>query len=179
MINSLKVDGVIRERKSKTLLTGQFSEIEIQCYECGIWKKIKKIENEHITKKFLCGSCKRKLKKPTKKKVTKKKVSKKSKRFKNQWPEDCPHKPFFGCKSPNECQGCYYNPDKKIAMMPKYGQTFDKEDKKNTKDHWFYHYKSHVKESLEFLSDIKSGKGLKKGGTRYYFKYARKNDDEE
>jgi len=177
MINSLKVDGILRERSSKTLLTGDYSEIEIQCYECGIWKSVKKLTNEMITEKFFCGSCKRKNKAP-KKKITKKKTTK-AKKWKNQFPENCPHKAFFGCKVANQCQGCYYNPDKKIALMPKYGIPFEPGEKKNTKEHWFYGDKKHSEKALGLLEEIKSGKGLLKGGARSHFKYARKKYDED
>lgn len=182
MINSIKLDGVLRERKSKSLFTDSYSEIEIQCYECGKWVKIKKIENDHIVKKFNCGSCKRKIKPPVKRsknsKAIKKAVKKVAKK-RIQFPEDCPHKPFFKCTVASQCQGCYYNPDKAIALMPKKGQEFEKGEKKNTKDHWFYGDKSHVKKALGLLEDIKTGKGLHKGGARCHFKYARKNNEED
>jgi len=183
MINTIKIDGIVRERKSKTMFTNDYSEIEIQCYECGSWKEIKKLTNDHIVKKFNCRSCnmkatmakKKASKKKTKKKVVKKKVSKK---FKPYWPDDCPHRPFFKCKSPRECQGCYRNPEKKIALMARYGQPFEKGEKKTAKIHWFYSSKKHANESLKILNDIKNGKGLLKGGARSYFKYARKDEDD-
>ena len=175
MINTIKLDGKIRERSSKTMFTGDHSEIEIQCFECGDWKEIKKIKSEHIIKKFLCGKCGRKSKKKvSKKKVTKKKVAKKSK---PSWALDCPHRPFFKCKAPRECQGCYYHPIRKVALQAKYGMPFEKGEGKNPKDHWFYYSKKYSKQLLGMLDDIKNGKGLMPGGRRYYFRYARKEDE--
>ena len=177
MINSIRIDGVLRERKSKALFTDDYSKIEIQCYDCGIWKKIKKIENDHITKKFKCASCKRKSNPTKKKKVAKKKVTKKKEKWKVTWPDNCPHKAFFGCKIMSQCQGCYYNPDKKIALMPKKGQ--DDDEKKTAKIHWFYGDKKYSEKALKLLEEIKLGKGLHKGGTRSHFKYSRKKDEED
>ena len=110
-----------------------------------------------------------------KKKTTKKKVVKSvPKRIKVGFPESCPHKPFFGCTKASECLGCYYNPSKKVAMMLR-----DPDDrKKNQQTDWFYSSSRHAKKCLEMLEDIKHGRGLHKGGTRCYFKYARKGDDE-
>ncbi len=176
MLNSIKIDGVIRSRKSKALFTDSFSEIEIQCFNCGIWKEIKKIKNEHIIEKFLCGTCSRRAKLRAKRpnRKPKKIAKKKSKKFKPYWPEDCPHYAFFRCKSPRECVGCYYNPERKIAMMPKPGVELEKGEKKP----WFYSSKKHAKLALEMLNDIKTGKGLHKKGNRCYFKHARKEKDE-
>jgi len=182
MINTIRINGVTRERSSKAMFTGDHDDIEIQCFECGSWKDIKKLTNDHIIKKYLCRSCKMKAtmakKKKTKKKVKKKAVKKGPKKFKPYWPDDCPHRPFFKCKTPTGCQGCYHNPEKKIALMPKRGHEDDKE-KKTAKIHWFYGVKSHVKKSLGLLDDIKNGRGLHPGGTRSYFKYARKIEEDD
>ena len=110
------------------------------------------------------------MKKISKTKIKKKVIVKKKIRF----PEDCPHKPFFGCTRASECRGCYYNPDKKIALMLR-----EPDDQpKTAKDNWFYGDKKHAKICLEMLDDIKHGRGLHKNGTRCYFKYARKSEDE-
>ena len=180
MLNTIKIDGQVRDRKSKAMFTNDYSEIGIQCFDCGDWVEIKKLTNDHITKKFHCGSCSRKIKSAIKKAKKKpvKKVVKKSTRVKPQWAENCEHMAFFKCKSPRECQGCYYNPTKKIALQSRYGIPFEPGEKKNAKDHWFYGNKKHVTEALKLLADIKSGKGLKAGGNRSYFRYARKEDEE-
>lgn len=181
MINDLKVDGIIRERTSKALFTNEHSCIEIRCYECGEWIVIKKILSEHITERFTCGVCSRKLKAATRaqeKAKTKAEVKPKAiRKAKNQFPSDCPHKPFFHCRSANECQGCYYNPDMKIALMSKYGHEDDGE-KKTAKIHWFYGDKKHAETSLAILDDIKHGRGLHKGGNRCWFKYSKKASEE-
>lgn len=117
------------------------------------------------------------MKKKVTTKTVKKKVAKKivPKKIKIDFPENCPHKPFFGCNKKSECLGCYYNPNQKIAMMKR-----DIDDPtKSPKDDWFYGSKRHAKKCLEMLEDIKLGRGLHKGGTRCYFKYARKSGDEE
>lgn len=93
---------------------------------------------------------------------------------KSVFPENCPHKQFFGCKNPSDCIGCYYNPDKKYALMLR-----NKDDEpKNSKDNWFYGNKKSAKISLQTLDDIKNGRGLLKGGTRCYFKNARKGGED-
>lgn len=89
------------------------------------------------------------------------------------FPENCPHKQFFGCKNPSECVGCYYNPDKKYALMLKRND----DEPKTAKNNWFYNDKKHSKICLDMLDDIKNGRGLLKGGTRCYFKNARKGDE--
>lgn len=185
MINDLKVDGVIRERTSKALFTNEHSNIEIRCYECGDWVEIKKLLSEHITAKYTCGSCSRKIKlaerakekanTPKEKKPT---SEKKSVKFTNRFPDNCPHKPFFACRSANSCQGCYYNPDMKIALMRKLGHEDDGE-KKTAKAHWFYGDKKSAEISLAILDDIKHGRGLMPGGNRCYFKYAKRTSDDE
>lgn len=87
-------------------------------------------------------------------------------------PENCLHKGFFWCKTPSQCIGCYYHPDKKIALIKK-----EKDEFKSVKYHWFYHDKKHVKICLEMLEDIKAGKGLFKNGTRCWFKHSRKGEN--
>ncbi len=177
MINDIRLDGVIRERKSKTMLTGDHSQIEIRCYECGEWVAIKKLENEHIVKKFNCKKCVAAIKRAKKKKKPKKKVAKKPAKAKPKWAPDCPHKAFFRCANARQCQGCYYHTEKKFALMPRYGHAV--EEKKTAKIHWFYGDKAHVKKALKLLDDIRLGKGLKSGGNRCYFKHAKKIDDYE
>lgn len=76
------------------------------------------------------------------------------------WPSNCPHKNFFGCKTPKDCPTCYYNPD-------------------ITQKSWFYSNKAHAKKCLALLEDIRLGRGLQPGGKRFPWKYARKNKDEE
>lgn len=185
MINDLKIDGVIRERTSKALFTNEHSHIEIRCYECGDWIEIKKILSEHITARYVCGGCSRKLKlaeRAKEKAATQKEkvptAEKKLARFKNSFPDNCPHKPFFGCRSANSCQGCYYNPNVKIALMPRFGHE-DDGDKKTAKEHWFYGDKKNSAKSLAILDDIKHGRGLMPGGNRCYFKYSKRTNDEE
>ena len=48
-----------------------------------------------------------------------------TKKMKTKFPEDCPHKNFFGCKTSKDCSTCYYNPD--IKQKP-----------------WFYGDKRHA-----------------------------------
>lgn len=166
MKNNIRSKGRIWKRRSKNLKSG-----EIQCWTCGEWKKVPKFADKHFKEEYHCRSCTKVLNeskpKPTKKKETK------PKKFKPRFPENCPHKAFFWCKSPSECIGCYYNPDKKVALM-----TRDPDDpKKNAKRDWFYGDKKHAKECLEMLEDIKHGRGLFKNGTRFRFKHQRKEDE--
>ena len=163
MKNVIRSQGKIWQRRSKNLKSG-----DIQCPTCGEWTTFKKLTDKHFNEEFVCKGCKPPKPKPKPKKKTAKKP-------KPTFPEDCPHKPFFACKRPSECVGCYYNPDKKIALATKH----EDDPKKNAKDHWFYHSKKHAKERLKNLDDIKHGRGLLKGGNRSYFKYARKSADEE
>jgi len=85
------------------------------------------------------------------------------------FPDNCQHRAFFSCKKPNKCLGCYYNPIKADAYA-------DKEP--DEKKIWFYSSKKHVKACLQELSEIKKGKGLCRGGTRCYFKYAKREFDD-
>lgn len=87
-------------------------------------------------------------------------MAKKPNTKKAQFPSNCPHKNFFGCKTPRDCPTCYYNPD--IKQKP-----------------WFYGDKAHAKKCLKLLEDIRLGRGLQPGGKRFPWKYARKNKDEE
>ena len=43
---------------------------------------------------------------------------------------------------------------------------------------WFYSSKTHVAKCLHELEEIRKGKGIHPGGSRCYFKHARKNNDE-
>lgn len=88
----------------------------------------------------------------------KKRTTKKS--TKPKFPSDCPHKNFFGCKTPTFCTTCYYNPD--IKQTP-----------------WFYSDKRHAKKMLDMLEDIRLGRGLRPGGKRTPWKYARKDKEEQ
>lgn len=85
------------------------------------------------------------------------------------FPKDCNHQAFFGCKKPNKCLGCYYNPIKADAFANK------EPDEKRI---WFYSSKTHVAKCLHELEEIRKGKGIHPGGSRCYFKHARKNNDE-
>jgi len=159
MINEIYSGGKIWKRRSKNLTSG-----EIICPRCGDPTKVRKFTDKHFNEPFLCKNCTKETKPKPKKLVTK------PKRKKETFPENCPHKPFFNCKVARNCVGCYYHPVKKIALMPK---TPD-DPPKTARNHWFYGVKSHSKRALKLLDDIKHGRGLCKGGTRTYFKYARK-----
>lgn len=165
MINIIHSDGKIWERRSKKLISG-----EIECPRCGGLKYFSNLLDKHFTEVYICNTCKKELNADKPKSKPKSKPKKKSE---IRWAVDCPHKPFFKCKSKRECQGCYYNPSKKIALVIK-----DPSDPKKTPTHdWFYGNKAHVKKALRLLNDIKNGKGLMRGGSRYHFKYAKKDED--
>ena len=85
------------------------------------------------------------------------------------FPDDCKHQAFFGCKKPNKCLGCYYNPVKADAYADK-----EADEKKI----WFYSSKKHVNACLHELDEIRKGKGIVPGGSRCYFKHARKETDD-
>ena len=167
MKNEIRSNGKIWKRRSKNLTSG-----EINCPRCGIWKPIKKFTDKHFNDEYFCQRCKKELKELEPKKVSTK-VSGKPKKKKPQWAIDCPHRPFFACKKASECQGCYYNPTKKIALLLKEPD----DPKKTATNNWFYGNKKDAKKLLKILDDIKSGKGLHIGGRRTYFKYARKGDN--
>jgi hypothetical protein len=160
MKNVIRSNGKVFKRRSAKLKSG-----EIQCGMCGDWKKVGKLTDKHFDVEYLCKTCSDDTK-PEPKKIPKQKV-------KLQLAEDCPHRPLFGCVKPTECVGCYHNPVKKMALMIN-----EDEDKKTARDNWFYGTKKHSKACLEILDDIKRGKGLHRGGTRCYLKYARKSEDE-
>lgn len=90
-----------------------------------------------------------------------KKVSTKKTKPKAEFPSNCPHKNFFGCKTPRTCSTCYYNPDIKQKPL------------------WFYSDKKHAEECLATLADIKAGRGLRRGGKRCPWKHARKTKNDE
>ena len=168
MKNIIRSKGKTWKRRSKNLTSG-----EIQCPRCGEWKKVPKLTDKHFNEEYTCRTCKKEINLTTPRPT--KATPQRPKRFKPQFPDDCPHKAFFWCKSPSECIGCYYNPDKKIALM----QRSEDDEKKTAKDNWFYHDKKHAKECLSLLDDIRLGKGLFKNGTRCRFKHARKDELEE
>ena len=169
MKNQIRANGKIFERRSKNLTSG-----EIHCGRCGEWKRVSKLTDKHFNEEFLCSTCRKELKPEVEVKVKKSKKQT-AKKFKAHFPDNCPHKPFFACTRASECVGCYYNPEKAIALMTK-----DEDDPpKTAKENWFYGDKKHAKASLATLEDIKHGRGLLKGGNRCYFKYARKSDNEE
>lgn len=165
MKNMIRSKGKIFKRRSKTLKSG-----EINCGRCGTWTKVSRFTEKHFTEEYQCRSCAKELNidkpKPKRTKTTKK--------SKPQWAIDCPHKPFFNCKRPSECRGCYYNPSKKLALL----KADPDDDVKTAKDHWFYGNKKHAKTCLKMLDDIKHGRGLRKGGNRTYFRYARKSEND-
>ena len=163
MKNIIRSQGKIWKRRSKNLKSG-----EICCPICGDWVTVKRFTDKHFKEEFRCKLCTE----PKPKPKPKKKVSKVKK---ITFPPDCPHRPFFNCKTASGCKGCYYNPIKKIALMVRH----EDDEKKTAKDHWFYHSKKHSKESLKLLDDIKHGRGLLPGGNRTYFRYARKSEPEE
>ena len=166
MKNTIRSKGKIWKRRSKNLTSG-----EIQCPLCGKWTKVPKLTDKHFNEEYLCRVCKKQFTEHVLGNKKAPKAKSKPKKFVASFPDDCPHKPFFGCKTPKGCVGCYWNPDKKIALMG--------EEKKTAKVHWFYGDKGHSKKVLKVLEDIKSGKGLGKGGTRTYLRYARKQKDDE
>jgi len=167
MKNQIRHNGKIFERRSKSLSSG-----EIHCGRCGEWQKVSRLTDKHFNEEFMCSTCKKELKPKVEVKQSKKQSAKKTKAH---FPDNCPHKPFFGCTRPSECMGCHYNPVKEIALMTK-----DPDDpKKTAKENWFYGDKKNAKARLEMLEDIKHGRGLLKGGNRCYFKYARKSEEEE
>lgn len=168
MKNVIKSQGRVWKRRSKNLVGG-----EIECVRCGHDTTIKTFKDEHFTKEFVCSTCKKELKADQPKPKPKKKKTPKKKKI--GFPDDCPHRPFFHCKTASGCKGCYYNPDKKIALMKKN----EDDEPKNSKEHWFYHSKKHSKECLKLLDDIKHGRGLMPGGNRHYFRYARKTEEDE
>jgi hypothetical protein len=88
---------------------------------------------------------------------------------------DCPHLHFFKCKTARECLGCYYNPRRIEALQHKPG--YEDDPPKESKEHWFYHYKRHSKKMLAMLDDIKNGVGLFPNGHRYYLRHARRNGE--
>lgn len=152
----------IWKRRSVNLTSG-----EINCGRCGAWTRVTRFTDKHFKDEYSCRTCKKELNadkpKPKRKSAPKKKL---------QWPEHCPHKPFFNCKVVSECKGCYYNPTKKLALLK-----IDKDDpNKIAKDHWFYGNKAHAKKALKLLDDIRLGRGLQRGGNRTYFKHARKSE---
>ena len=83
----------------------------------------------------------------------------KKKTIKGKYPNDCPHKNFFGCKHTRDCATCYYNPD--ITQKP-----------------WFYDDPADAKKSLSTLDDIRCGRGLRPGGKRFPWKYVRKKKND-
>ncbi len=132
-------------RRSKKLKSG-----EINCPRCGEWKEIKRFTDKHFTEDYICGRCKKELRKlnppePKERKVPKPKAT---------FPMDCKHKWFFRCKTPSRCVGCYYHPVRKIAMMTRH-----EDDDPKPRSLWFYADKRHVKDSLKMLEDIKYGRG--------------------
>ena len=166
MKNTIRVDGKICIRRTKKLKPG-----EINCSRCGDWTFVSRLTDKHFNDEYQCQNCKSELKV----KVESTKVCNKAPRKqRKEFPEDCPHRPFFGCARPSDCVGCHYNPDKKIALMLR-----DPDDEpKTAKFNWFYSDKKHAKICLDMLDDIKHGRGLLKGGNRCYFKYARKGEEE-
>jgi hypothetical protein len=163
MKNSIRVKGKICIRRSKNLKSG-----EVACARCGDWTFVTKLLDKHFNEEYRCSNCKKELKVDE---VKPPKVSK-PKKQKIGFPENCPHKPFFGCSRASECVGCYYNPDVKIALMVRDPD----DDPKTAKVNWFYADKKHAKVCLEMLDDIKQGRGLHKGGTRCHFRYGRKTE---
>ena len=167
MKNNIRSKGRVWKRRSKNLKSG-----EIQCWTCGEWKKVPAFQDKHFKVEYHCRSCTKVLNEDKPKNINQVSTPKK---IRPKFPDNCPHKPFFWCKRASECIGCYYNPDKKIALMTK-----DPDDpKKTAKNDWFYGNKKHAKECLEILEDIKYGRGLRKGGTRSRFKHAREKEDED
>jgi hypothetical protein len=165
MINVIKSQGKVWLRRSKNLVSGT-----IECHRCGDEKKVVKFTGKHFTVEFICRTCNKELNVD---KVKPKRVSK-PKKPKPTMAKDCPHKYFFGCKGANGCIGCYYNPDVKMALK----KATPDDPKKNKTDNWFYGNKAHAKKALKLLDDIRLGRGLKRGGKRFYFKHS-KNKDEE
>jgi len=163
MINVIWHQGKIWKRRTKNLTTG-----EIECQVCGKLTKIPKLTDKHFNEEYLCRSCKKE------KNAEEKTVSapKKKAKPKARWAIDCPHRNFFACKVASGCVGCYYNPDMKTALMLKQ----EDDPKKNKTNDWFYGNKAHVKKALKMLADIKTGKGLRKGGRRCYFKHSKKEE---
>lgn len=166
MKNVIRSKGKIWKRRSKNLTSG-----EIECPRCGHWTKVSKFTDKHFDIEFICIQCRKEIKKEQ---AADKTESPKKKREVLQFPPNCPHKPFFGCKRPSECVGCYYNPNKEISFKLK-----NPDSTPRPKWMWFYHNKKEAQERLQLLDDIKNGKGLFKNGTRTYFKYARKNEDDD
>lgn len=166
MINHIRSQGKIWKRRGKNLVGG-----EIECPRCGKWTKVAKFTDKHFTQEYICRACNKELN------AEKPKVKPKAKPKKKtiSMASDCPHKPFFNCKGAKGCQGCYYNPDKKTALLKKNPE----DPSKNAKTHWFYGNKVHAKKALKLLDDIKKGKGLFKNGNRFYFKHAKKRLDED
>lgn len=162
MINVIWNQGKIWKRRTKNLTTGK-----IECQVCGKLVNVPKLTDKHFKEEYLCRSCKK-----DKNELEKVIATPKPKKVKHKWAVDCPHKNFFGCKYARECMGCYYNPDMKIALMPKQE---DDPNKTKTND-WFYGNKVHSKKALKMLDDIKKGKGVRKGGHRCYFKHSKKDD---
>lgn len=170
MKNVVRSKGRIWKRRSKNLNSG-----EIQCHTCGEWKRVPKFTDRHFKEEYHCRSCNKMLNEGKPKPEPKAKDKKKPKRFKPYWPKDCPHRAFFWCKTPSRCVGCYYNPEKKIALM-----TRNEDDpKKTAKNDWFYGNKKHAKECLKLLEDIRLGRGLLPNGTRHRFKHQRKTDEDD
>ena len=162
MKNKIRSQGRIWHRRSKNLTSG-----EILCPRCGAWKRVSKFTDKHFTEEHSCRTCKRELRE-----IQIKVKPIKVKKAKAQFPKDCPHRPFFWCKTPKACVGCYYNPDKKFALAARFD---DDDEKKKAKTHWFYGNKRHAKASLKMLDDIKHGRGLFENGRQHHFRYARKN----
>lgn len=165
MKNNIRVKGKIYQRRTKNLKSG-----EIQCHTCGEWKRVPTFTDKHFIEEYTCRTCKKELKEPasinTKPKTRSNKL---------EFPDSCPHRVFFWCKKPSECIGCYYNPDKKIALIKK-----DEDDpNKSVKTDWFYGNKKQAKLGLQNLEDIKNGKGLFKNGNRYRMKHSRKQSEED
>lgn len=166
MKNTIRTGDKIWLRRSKKLVSG-----EIQCPRCGDWTKVRKLSDKHFTEEYICTDCKKETKEesppPKQKKAT---GLLKQKKFKPYFPPNCPHRPMYRCKRPSECVGCYWNPEKKVALMAK---SEDDEPKKL----WFYSNKKDAKEQLKLLDDIKNGVGLFPNGNRCKFKNARTKDD--
>ena len=170
MINLIRSKGRLWQRRSKNLKSG-----EINCVRCGDWKRVSKFTDRHFKEEYFCRTCKKELTKAQKKTTATKVSGKNPKKLKPYFPKDCLHRPFFWCKTPSKCIGCYYNPEKKIALM----RRFEDDEKKTAKVNWFYgRGKRNVKKLLKFLDDIKHGRGLHRGSTRLYFRYARKSEND-
>jgi len=167
MINKIRSNGKIWQRRSKSLVSG-----EIECPRCGEWKHFSKLNDSHFKDEYICPQCSKEVKSDfSLEPITeRKRHNNKPKKFKPYLAQTCPHKQFFGCTKPRDCVGCYYNPEQKIAMMKR-----DEDDPPTNKSHWFYASKKHSEELLNMLDDIKNGIGLSKGGNRCYFKNARKD----